>query len=88
MRRNFPNKGRVLAGDNITLNNINETFAALKRSHLGLTKFYRNLDKAGFSALRRLYWHSLLAASASVRNGAVAATFTLKQSQGPVPATL
>ena len=57
----------------ITLNNINETFAAPETlSFWDLPDFIDNLDKAGFSALRhRLYWHSLLAAlCAFMRHGA------------------
>ncbi len=68
----------------ITLNNINETFAAPETlSFWDLPDFIENLDKAGFSALRhRLYWHSLLAAPLLLcAMVLIAATFTLKQSQ-------
>ncbi len=68
----------------ITLNNINETFAAPETlSFWDLPDFIGNLDKAGFSALRhRLYWHSLLAAPLLLcAMVLIAATFTLKQSQ-------
>ncbi|MBN08237.1 MAG: LPS export ABC transporter permease LptG [Rhodospirillaceae bacterium] len=68
----------------ITLNNINETFAAPETlSFWDLPDFIDNLDKAGFSALRhRLYWHSLLAAPLLLcAMVLIAATFTLKQSQ-------
>ena len=68
----------------ITLNNINETFAAPETlSFWDLPGFIENLDKAGFSALRhRLYWHSLLAAPLLLcAMVLIAAPFTLKQSQ-------
>ncbi|MAI11611.1 MAG: LPS export ABC transporter permease LptG [Rhodospirillaceae bacterium TMED167] len=68
----------------ITLNNINDTFAAPETlSFWDLPSFIENLEKAGFSALRhRLYWHSLLAAPLLLcAMVLIAATFTLKQSQ-------
>lgn len=68
----------------ITLNNINDTFAAPETlSFWDLPNFIKNLENAGFSALRhRLYWHSLLAAPLLLcAMVLIAATFTLKQSQ-------
>ncbi len=69
---------------NITLNNINDSFSPPETlSFWTLPAFIRNLDQAGFSALRhRLYWHSLLAAPLLLcAMVLIAATFTLKQSQ-------
>jgi lipopolysaccharide export system permease protein len=69
---------------NITLNNINDSFSPPEMlSFWALPAFIRNLDRAGFSALRhRLYWHSLLAAPLLLcAMVLIAATFTLKQSQ-------
>ena len=67
----------------ITLNKIHESFSPPETmSFWNLPAFIKNLERAGFSAVRhRLYWHSLLSAPLLLcAMVLIAATFTLRQS--------
>ena len=68
----------------ITLNKIHESFSPPETmSFWNLPAFIKNLERAGFSAVRhRLYWHSLLSAPLLLcAMVLIAATFTLRQSR-------
>ena len=67
----------------ITLNKIHESFSPPETmSFWNLPAFIKNLERAGFSAVRhRLYWHSLLSVPLLLcAMVLIAATFTLRQS--------